>query len=174
MYAVVGCRDCAVLWIVAGRPDSTSCPRCGTRREFETLRRFVETDDPSEARQARAALLADRQGRGEAFADLGSFEELADRAEAGMDEDARLEAAGVDPDAVGDAGERAERGAGSIGSGRRAVVREAVRELETPDEQAVLDYASARGVDETFARDALERLVRSGEATRRRGTYRLV
>ena len=52
--------------------------------------------------------------------------------------------------------------------------REAVRELDETTEEAVVDYASERGVDAEYTRKALEKLVRAGEATESRGVYRLL
>src|SRR6056297_2742917 len=78
MYAVVGCSDCQALKIVEGRPETTQCPRCGKRRTFEKLKKFVETDDEDHAREVRSSMLATRQGEGEAFAELDSFSEMDD------------------------------------------------------------------------------------------------
>lgn len=175
MYAVVGCRDCSALWVVEGQPDSTQCPRCGTRRQFAKLRKFVETDDAGEAKQARAALLARRQGESEAFADLDPFGALEARAdEAGMDDEQYLESAGVDSEAVADAGERAERGEGRGGPNRVEVVRAAVRDLDSPTTEDVVGYADERGVEAGAARETLDRLVARGEVLENRGTYRPV
>lgn len=69
-FAVVGCRDCRALWIVEGQPETTGCPRCGTRSRFDQLRRFAETDAIGEARRIRAALLADRSDGDGSFAGL--------------------------------------------------------------------------------------------------------
>jgi hypothetical protein len=173
MYAVVGCRECRALWIVEGRPDTTRCPRCGTRRQFSKLRRFLETGDADEARQARSALLAKRQDESEAFADLDPFGALETRAdEAGMDDGEYLERAGVDSESVAAAGERAERGPGSATSDRLGTVRAALADLDSPTADDVVTYAAERGVEESFAREALDRLVRRGEATENRGEYR--
>jgi len=175
MYAVVGCRDCRALWVVEGRPDGTRCPRCGTRRQFDKLRTFVETDDADEAKQARAALLARQQGQSEAFADLDPFGALEDRAaDAGPDEETYLEEAGVDSEAVAEADERAEHGAGRGGPGRVETVRAAVRDLDDPTEADVVAYATERGVDAETAAETLDRLVARGEVLENRGTYRLV
>lgn len=175
MYSVVGCRDCDALWVVEGRPDTTECPRCGTRRQFSKLRTFAEHEDADAARQARAAMLARRQGESEAFASLDPFDALERQVEdAGMDDEEYLDAAGVDADAAADAARRAERGSGRGGPGRVEVVREALRELDTPGEDDVAAYAREHGVDAEFAREALARLVRRGEASEQRGAYRLL
>lgn len=114
-------------------------------------------------------MLARRAGEG------GSFEPADDAAAAaaGMDDDEFLAASGLDPDAVAAAGERAERGSGSAGAGGRvSVVRAAVSDLVDPDADAVVDYATDRGVPADAARDLLDRLHDRGEVTRVDGGYR--
>jgi hypothetical protein len=174
MYAVVGCSDCDALRVVEGRPERSECPRCGTSRKFEKLKQFVTTEDPDHAREVRAALLAKRQGREDAFADLDSFAEM-DRYldEAGVDDEEYLEASGVDTDAVGAAAARAEQGSGG-GQSRKDTVLEALREQDDPTESSVVDYATERGVPAAYVRDALEKLVRRGEVTEHGGSYRLL
>lgn len=175
MYAVVGCRECRALWVVEGRPDTTRCPRCGTRRQFSKLRTFVETADADEAKQARSALLARRQEASESFADLDPFATLgAEADEAGMDDAEYLERAGVDSESVAAAGERAEHGTGTGGRDRLGTVRAALDALDAPTADEVVAYATERGIEEAFAREALDRLVRRGEVTENRGTYRLL
>lgn len=172
MYAVVGCSSCSALWVVDGRPETTSCPRCGTRHRFERLKRFAETDDAEAARHARAALLAEREGRAEAFAELGSSADLEARAEAaGIDDAAYLEASGVDPNEVTAAGERAERGERSRRS-RREIIVDALSELDRPTEEEVIAYAAEHGVPAEYADRALEKLVRRGEVSEQDGRYR--
>jgi len=174
-YSVVGCSDCSALWVVEGRPDTTTCPRCGTRHRFERLRSFAETDDAASAKEVRAAMLADRSDHGDAFDEVDPFADLEDEVDdAGMDEETYLESAGVDTEAVADAGDRAERGAGSGGGSHRDTVLEALRTLDAPTEDDVVAYASDRGVPESFTREALERLARRGRVVESGGTYRLM
>jgi len=174
MYAVVGCSDCGALWVVADRPDTTRCPRCGTRHQFDTLQQFATSEDETVAREARAALLADRQGQSDAFADLDSMSEMAARIDdAGVDDETYLSESGVDAEAVEAAGERASGGAGGSTS-RRETVRAALRDLDDPTTEAVVTYAADRGVPADYTREALDRLVRAGEATRSGDTYRLL
>ncbi|WP_226010695.1 DUF5817 domain-containing protein [Halomicrobium salinisoli] len=174
MYAVVGCGECSALWIIEGRSETTQCPRCGKRRGYEKRRKFVETDDEDHAREVRASMLANRQDQGEAFAELDSFAEMEDRVdEAGPDDEEYLEASGVDTESVAAAGERAEQGSGG-GQSRKETVLSALRELDAPDREAVVDYAAERGVPAEYTEDALEKLVRRGRATESGGTYRLL
>lgn len=174
MYAVVGCTECSALWILADRPETTQCPRCGKRHQTKRLKRFVETDDRDHAREARASMLANRQGEGEAFADLDSFGELETRLDdAGIDDETYLESSGIDPDAVAEAVERAGRSAGGGGS-RRETVLEALRTVDQPTEEDVIEYAGERGVPENYVITALEKLVRAGTVTEDGGIYRLV
>lgn len=174
MYAVVGCSDCRALWVVEGRPETTQCPRCGSRKQFDSLKRFVTADDPDRARQARAAMLAERQDREGAFAELDDFatmERYLD--EAGIDEETYLESGGVDPDAAAAAGERAGQGQGGSKS-RREIVLDALAALDEPTIEDVRAYASERGVPDEYVERALTKLVRAGEVSESRGTYRLL
>jgi hypothetical protein len=181
MYAVVGCSDCQALWIVEGRPETSECPRCGAQRQYAKRRKFVSTDDEDHAREVRSSILANRQGHGDAFAELDSFAELDEQVDAvGPTDEEYLEGSGLDVDAVAKAGERAESGRGKEGGAgggsrsRQQVVRDAVRDLDDPTEDAVVAYADDHGVPADYTRRALEKLVRAGEATENRGVYRLV
>jgi RNA polymerase subunit RPABC4/transcription elongation factor Spt4 len=172
MYAVVGCGECSALWIVEGRSETSQCPRCGTTRASEKRREFVTTDDEDHAREVRASMLAARQGHDEAFADLDSFAEMESYVdEAGVDDETYLEASGIDAAEVAAAAERAEGGSGG-GQSRRETVQTAVRELDDPDESAVVEFAAERGVPPEYTRRALSKLVRAGEVTENRGRYR--
>lgn len=173
MYAVVGCSECEALWLLEGRPETTQCPRCGKRHRTTKLKRFVETDDEDHAREVRASMLANRQGHGEAFAELDSFDALEAQAEAaGVDEETYLEESGLDPGAVAAAGERAESGPGSLS--REEVVRAALRELDAPGEDEVVAYADEHGVPADYVRTALEKLRRTGEVVDGGDGFRLV
>jgi hypothetical protein len=175
MYAVVGCSECSSLWVVGGDPETTECPTCGRRHRFRQLKHFVETDDEDHAREVRASMLAARQGHGHDFAELDSFAELGDRAEAaGVDDETYLEESGVDTEAVAAAADRADEGAGTGGASRREVVLGAVRDLDDPDEEGVVGYARERGVPPEKTREALAKLVRAGEVSRSGGRYRLL
>jgi DNA-directed RNA polymerase subunit RPC12/RpoP len=174
MYAVVGCSECSALWVVEGEQKTSQCPRCGSRRQHDRRKKFVETDDETHAREVRASMLANRQGQGEAFAELDSFAEMEGQIdEAGVDDETYLEASGVDADSVAAAGDRAEQGTGGTPS-RKETVLAALRTLDAPTEDEVVAYASERGVPAEYTREALTKLTRAGEVTESRGTYRLV
>ena len=172
MYAVVGCGECSTLWILEGRPETTSCPTCGKRRKFADRRRFVETDDVAHARRVRAAMLAARQDDTDTFEAVPTDDELESAVADGViDETAYLEASGLDVEEIESVGERA--GGATTGSGsRRSIVEEAIDAVEEPTEDAIVAYATERGVPRSAARSILEKLRRSGEVTRRDGTYR--
>jgi len=174
VYAVVGCTDCGSLWLLADpdASDTADCRRCGRTHRVERLRRFYEDDDRAAARQARTRLLAQRRDGDDAVADLDHVADM-ERALDGdgvVDDEERLERAGVDPDAVAEAGAVDAGGSRS----RDEIVRDAVAEQDAPDEAAVVDYAVEHGVPADAARDLLERLVRRGEATAAGGRYRLL
>lgn len=174
MYAVVGCSECSALWVVEGRPETTRCPRCGSRRQYARLKKFVTTDDGDHARSVRAALLAQRSDHGDAVETVEDFAEMdVDPDEVGMDDEEYLQSAGLDPEAVAAAGERATEGAGGSES-RPDVVRSALSDLSDPTREEVLDYADERGVPREAAADLLERLRDRGEVTERDGSYRLL
>ncbi|MFB6133849.1 MAG: DUF5817 domain-containing protein [Halanaeroarchaeum sp.] len=171
VFAVVGCSECEALWIVKGRPETTQCPRCRTRHSFGALRQFVTTEDRDEARDARSALLARRQGESEAFESLDSFADLdAAATDAGPSDDEYLRRHGIDPDVLA---ESVDRGSGgSRSASQRDVVLAAVDAIESADRDAIVQYGTARGMEEATVRSILERLVRAGELTVRDGVYR--
>lgn len=174
MYAVVGCGECEALWVVEGRPETSECPRCGHRREHAMRTKFHTAEDADEAREARARLLAERRGEADAFASVDAFADLDSVVdEAGVDDETYLSASGVDPDAVAEAGERAARPGGS-GRSRRQAVREAIRDLQAPDEAAVVARATERGVPADYVRRALDRLREEGDVAVEDGIYRLL
>jgi hypothetical protein len=168
MYAVVGCDECQALWVVEGEQERSQCPRCGRTRLHEKRRKFVTTEDGDHAREVRASMLAARSGHGDAFAKLDSFAKLGTRAEsAGIDDETYLDGSGIDPESVAEAGETSAES-----RSQTQVVRDAVRELDEPTDQAVLDYAERHGVSPEFTERALAKLVRNGELSRHRGQYR--
>jgi len=174
MYAVVGCSECRALWLLADprSAETATCPRCQTRHQTANLKRLYTAEDRDAAREARAAMLAERADATEAFEATPA---VGDRDDPGavVDDREYLDAAGLDPEAVEAAGERAGGGDGRSRS-RPDIVREAVRTLDAPDEGDVVGYAADRGVPETAAADLLDRLVRRGEASESGGTYRLL
>lgn len=172
MYAVVGCSDCSMLWVVEGRPERTKCPRCGTSKAHAKRKQFVTTEEREHAAEVRASMLANRSGHGEAFADLESYAEMEERAgEDVVDDDEYLESGGVDAAETRAANERASSG-GSVSRTER--VKEALRELDDPTADDVAAYCAEHDVSESYAREALERLTRRGGATESGGVYRLL
>lgn len=174
MYAVVGCSECSALWVIEGRPETTTCPRCGTRHQTDQRKRFVETEDKAKAREIRASMLANRQGEREAFANVGAYDDLEAQLEtAGVDDETYLGAKGVDPTAAEAAGERALDGAGGSQS-RKETIREGIRTLETPTETELIEYATDRGVPAETVTTAVEKLQAAGEITKTDDGYRLL
>jgi len=175
VYAVVGCSECSMLWVVEGRPETSQCPRCGTRRPYAKRRKFVSTEDEDHAREVRASILANRSGHGDSFAELDSFAEMDEYVDdVGPDDETYLEGSGIDADEVAEAGERAGQSRSGGGLSRQETVRAALRELDDPTEEEVVAYTTERDVPADYTRRALEKLVRAGEATESRGVYRLV
>ncbi|MFW6437170.1 MAG: DUF5817 domain-containing protein [Halococcoides sp.] len=170
MYAVVGCRDCSAFWVIEGRPDSTECPRCGTRHPTDRLKRFVETADADAAREARGAILAADAGFEELYDRLESFDRLEAAADAaGPDPDDLLAAAGIDPEAAAAA---AENDRSSLS--RLEAVERAIERADPATEAAIVERASAHGLDATTVRKALTALRDRGSVVVEDGTYRLI
>lgn len=170
MYRVVGCRECDELWIVADQPETTGCPRCGTRYRFDALQVFAETDAEPAAREARAALLADRAGQADAVDDLAAAVDGqldSHRSPDGVD----LRATGIDTDAVAEAGRRATTGPPRPPA-HRDIVLEAIDTLDRPTSAEIIDYAADRDVPAETVTTLLERLVAAGDVTESAGRYR--
>ena len=175
MYAVVDCSDCDHLWLLSDprAAETATCPRCGRTHRTKKLRRLAEDENREAARQARAALLAKRGGNSEAFAETAHVAEMEhDIDDSGVDDREYLERSGLDPDAVAAAGERASSGSNS--RSRDEIVRDALRDRDTPTADAVAAYAESHGVPGEKARELLETLVRRGAVSESNGTYRLV
>lgn len=164
MYRVVGCRNCHALWTVEGRPETTQCARCQSRHRFEKLRSFAETETSAAAARIRSAMLAERAD-GE-FVDPREIDIDA----VGMDDAEFLTASGIDSDAVAAAETRTE--STNRSRSRKRVVLDGLEELDEPTAEALLEYATAAGVDESYVERALEKLVQAGEITRTNGAYR--
>ncbi len=173
---MVGCSACRALWLLAdpGDAETATCPRCRRRHRTADLKRFYTAADREAAREARAAMLADRADATDAFEATPSVADLDAAADdAVVDDREYLDAAGVDADAAAAAGERATGGDGGSQS-RPEIVRDALRTLDSPAAADVIEYASERGVPADAAADLLDRLVRRGEASESGGTYRLL
>lgn len=170
MYAVVGCSSCGAFWILEGRQETATCPRCGTRHRYRKLKRFVETDDADHAREVRAALLADRGDHRDAFDEVAPFAELeAATEERVVDDEEYLTGQGVDAEEVAAAGESR-----APSRSRKDTVLAAIRELDDPTEEAIVEYATARDVPPEYVDRALEKLARAGEISEHRGRYRVL
>jgi predicted nucleic acid-binding Zn-ribbon protein len=171
MYAVVGCNRCGALWLLSDPGETATCPQCSKRHQTRKLKRFYESDDREAARQARAAMLAERRDESGTFGDLESVAEMERRLdEAGVGDREFLTASGLDADAVEAAGDVSRERSRS----RTELVRDAVAEQDRPTESEIVAYAEARGVPAEAARNLLERLAQAGEVSEHRGRYRLL
>jgi hypothetical protein len=173
MYAVVGCNRCDALWVVDGRPKTTSCPRCGKRHQTKKLKRFYEAETSTEAKDARSRLLAQRGGYEDQAAELDGFETLGHEADrVGVSDEEYLEGSGIDSDAVAAAGARADEAGKSTSRSKRQVVLDAFEELDRPTEAEVKAYAAQAGVGAEYVEKALSKLSRAGELSESGGRYR--
>lgn len=157
MYSVVGCSDCAHLWIVEGRPETTECRRCGARHDFRSRRRLAETEDPDQARELRSRLLAERANAGEGPAD--SFDVLEEEVADGVIR--ALEPIESVPDE-------------SKPTDKRGIVLEAIEERAEPTRSAIREHGRDRGLASEEVDSVLEKLHRAGTVTREGDTYRRV
>ena len=173
MYSVVGCSECHALKIVEGRPDTTTCNRCGKRLQFGKLKKFLTTEDLDHAREIRASILANKGGHGDAFARVGSFAELdAETEEPMVSDEEYLAGSGIDADEVAAAGERAMDTGKSLS--RKDAVLAALEELDRPTEDEIAEFAGEHGAPRGFVESALEKLRRRGEVSESGGRYRLL
>lgn len=177
MYAVVGCNACSNLWLVRDLRSSETarCSRCGKTHQTAKLKRLFESDDRDAAREARSALLAEKQGDGEAFAAVDHVSELERAVEdAGVDDQTYLEGAGLDADAVDEAAARSIRRGGASSRSREEIVREAITATDDPTRERIVAYATEHGVPADAARSLLTALTRRGALTKSGGRYRLL
>lgn len=176
MYSVVGCPECSALKIVEGRPETTQCPRCDRRTQFEKLRTIYQSEDLDAAREIRARLLAEQSGHSDAYAAVDSFAELDDRADdAGMSPAAYLDQIGIDTDATAAAEERAATATGSTrNNSQKEIVLGALSDLDQPTREEIVDQAATAGVPGEYVDDALDKLVQRGDVTETNGRYRLL
>ncbi len=175
MYAVVGCNNCSMLWLLSDpqSAQTAQCPRCQKTHQTAKLKRLFESDDRSAAQQARSALLAKKQGASDAFADVEHVVDLEAQAdEPVVDDREYLEAAGLDADEVAAAGDHSTGGSQS----RDEIVREAVKEAGDgrPTESEIVEYAESQGIPREKASELLQKLCRRGEASESGGRYRLL
>ncbi|SIR31572.1 hypothetical protein SAMN05421858_2221 [Haladaptatus litoreus] len=171
MYSVVGCSACSNLWIVDGNPETTQCSRCGKRKKFRKLKKFVETEDEDQAREIRASMLANRQGHGDAFAELDSFAEMdAQTDHVGMDDEEYLDRSGIDTEEVSAVEERSKRGTTS--KSKKQIILDSLSTLDRPEEEEIVTYANERGVSREYVEKSLEKLARRGEVSESQGRYR--
>lgn len=176
MYAVVGCNNCSNLWLLsdADTAETANCSRCGKTHQTKKLRRFFESDDHAEARQARAAILAGKQGANEAFQKVDSVAEMERQLDdAGIDDREYLQRSGFEADEIDEISAAGDV-SGSASRSRRDVVTDALREQDRPTEDDVVTYATEHGVPADAARELLEKLRRRGEVSESRGRYRLL
>lgn len=177
MYAVVGCTDCSMLWLLSDPHSSTTaqCPRCGRTHQTKNLKRLFESDDRTAAQQARSALLAKKQGNSEAFAEVDHVADLEPQTDQPVIEDREyLEASGIDADEAAAAGDHS---AGGGSKPRDEIVREAVDAAGgdgRPTESEIISYAEQQGVPPEKASELLIKLCRRGEASESGGRYRLL
>lgn len=176
MYAVVGCTNCSMLWLLSDPKTATTaqCPRCQRTHQTKKLKILFESADRTAAQQARSALLAKKQGDSAAFAEVDHVADLEQQTdEPVVDDREYLEAAGLDADDVAAAGDHSSTGS----TPRDEIVREAVREAggdDQPTESEIVAYAGKQGVPAAKTSELLQKLCRRGEASENRGHYRLL
>lgn len=167
MYAVVGCSACSALWMLEGRQETARCPGCGKTHGYQTLKKFVQTEDPDHAREVRASMLASRGGHADAFAAVDSFGDLDSQVERPVvSDDELLEGAGISAEKAAGAGETTTET-----RSRKEIVLAAIEGTDGTAEETIA-FATDRGVPESYVEQALEKLVQTGELTESGGRYR--
>lgn len=166
MYAVVGCPSCGTLWIRETGGEQTTCPACRRTHDADRLQPLFESEEIDDARDARTALLAERNDENE----VASFGDLAEAAADPVVEPAeQLAAAGIDPtelEGIADTDPTSRN--------RQQIVRDAIAAAEPATADEIVEAAAADGVPPAAARDLLEKLRTSGQVTTTDGRYRLV
>lgn len=168
MYEVVGCRSCGALWIREGEADTATCSRCRTRYQVDRLRTLGEADSIEAAREIRSRLIADRADYGGIVAGYGELD--GDGNDGVVSDESYLQAHGIDPQTVSEAGEppKVVRRAGWD------VVLDAIGEVENATPDGILPVAKASGLSETDVTEILERLHQDGRVTRDGDEYRRI
>ena len=169
MYSVVGCPECRAIWIREGAAETTTCPRCRTRHQVDRLRPLATTETPEAAREARTAILTEREGATEAAGYLETASELDTPS---VPDSELLEAHEVEAEAVDAAGDRATASADTMSARER--VRRLLEELSEPTEQHLLEAGIQHGLDPDDTREILHRLRRAGDVIQDGEGYRLL
>jgi len=157
-YSVVVCPNCQQTWIVEDRPERTNCPQCDKSHQFSKLRVFHEADSTDEARRARTKVQAHVNGMEEEYEQLAEAGDLTTNWE----------------DTPTTSFDVSFNTASQSSQSDRDIVLEAVTDQDTPDEAAVVAYATNRGVDEEKTRMLVEKLERGGEVMHTDDGYRTV
>lgn len=166
MYEVVGCGSCGELWIRQGEAETATCPRCRKRHRVERLRTLGEAPNAETAREIRSNLLADRSHHGDFVA---GYAELEDETEnAGISDEAYLEAHGVEHEKIIEAGMVSEQSPQST----RDRLLDAIETLDAPTTEAIIEAMNAYDVTDNDVRELLDRLHREGAITRIGEAYR--
>lgn len=177
MYAVVGCTNCSMLWLLSDPKTATTaqCPRCQRTHQIKKLKTLFESEDRTAAQQARSALLAKKQGDSAAFAEVDHVADLEQQTDQPVVDDREyLEASGLNADEVAAAGDHS---AGSQSKPRDEILREAVRTAggdDQPTESEIVAYAEKQGVPAEKTGELLIKLCRRGQASESGGRYRLL
>lgn len=172
MYTVVVCPECKYCWIVQDRPERTNCGRCETSHKFKSLKKFHQTENKDEAKEARSTVRANVIGDTDGFQrakEAGNLDAEIDQA---ISDEQYLDEKGVDTAALDAVEARATNTGGS--RSHTEIVRDGVNELSTPTEREVVEYASEYGVPPEKTETLLERLREKGSVIDTGNGLRLV
>jgi len=173
MYAVVGCNECAAMWLLMDpqTSDSARCPPLREDASDDETQAVLRVGGPRGGPRGRAALLAkkrDERGVRRTRPRLGA---RARRRRVG-NRRPRV------PRSVGDRrrrrrrGGRPREGGESDSRSRSEIVRDAVATVDEPTEENVVAHASDHGVPPPRRPEILTRLARRGELSESGGRYR--
>jgi SOS response regulatory protein OraA/RecX len=167
MYTVIICPNCEFPQIVADDPKRTDCQRCRDGLKFRKLKRFFTSSSLDEAQYARGTIAAQQRG----VDDVDELphnldtEGVSDRLETELFEANNMNKADIEDQASTSS---------SINRSPPELLKDAIRSLDEPTEQQILEYTTEHGLSRDRATQVLSKLERHAEVMRPDGSYRLI
>lgn len=163
MYIVVGCPDCRAVWINQLTGETATCPQCRRAHQVDRLRRLAERETIEGARDARTAILAERDDQD--LETLAGWSELSEAAEtAGIDDTEYFTAMDVP--------EPSDQSDASTTGPPTTVIPELIAAVDNPTRAVITEQAEAVGIDPERTEDVLDRLISHGEVLEEDGRLR--
>lgn len=173
LYTVVVCPNCEYARVVVRHPQRTTCGRCQSSRQFESLRHYYQSEDKDAASQVRGAVQAQINGLSDDYEAARERGVIQQTVESVVSDDEYLQKKGADVEAIESAGERAEQATQRTKS-KREIMNDAIRD-HGESRESVIEYATEHGVEEDWAATYLNRALANGGVTGGRdGPFRLL